>query len=334
VSYEKPAHDSRANYEQELIMPEASEAIKSTFIEIAETDPIIIACGDDRGITHESMKYLISQGLPAESAFGRIFGGLYGIANTLLIGIAVQHGPAAMRREMNGSFTHYAHELAAAAKEHKIYLVTHSSVTAEGNPTRLSLASNNPLGCARAEGHGVVNTLATSDPLVFEQARHESISLHGNTASNRHFDKLLHGIKAVTNELGEQPKNYSVSREIIMESGIPAMVVKDDHAPVGQVDHVFSLRTDKIADPDRAITQGTPFYGTDAVQGVRAIIKTKPHLQLDPMLLMDITTYDEVTTRAALAKSTGGHSYDPRLIKSYRYGDPAIAMDYLYSLYG
>lgn len=333
MTHEKPFSDNRANQEQELYMPEASEAIKSTFIEIGEKDPIIIACGDDRGSTPESIKYLISQGLPAESAFGRVFGGLYGVANAALIGIAVQHGPQAMRQEMNGSFTRFAEELAEGAKKHRIYLVTHSSETAEGNPARLSLASKNPLGCARAAAHGAVNTLAITDPLIIEQARHESHNLFGKTPSNSNFDKLTEGIETVTRELGDQPKDYSVSRESIMEAGIPAMVVSGDHAPVGHVDHVVNLRTDKISDPDLAIEKGIPFYSTDTVQGVRAIIKARPDLQLDPMLLMDIFVYDEVATKAALAKSTGGHAYDPTLIQSYRYGDPSRAMDYLYSLY-
>lgn len=314
-------------------MPEASEAIKSAFIEFAENAPIVIGCGDDRPNTPENIRYLISQGLPAETAFGHIFGGLYGIANATLIGVAVQHGPTAMRREMGGNFTRYSEDLGASAKQRGFYLLTHSSKSAEGNPTRLNLASKNPLGCARASAHGAINTLAFSDPLIFECARQESVSLYGETASNRQFDRITTGIETATRALGDEPKNYSISREDVMEAGIPAMVLDNDHAPVGHVDHVVNLRTDKISDPDIAINQRTPFYSTDLVHAVRAIVKTKPELQLDPLLLMDVLIYDEVATRAALAKSTGGHAYDPRLIKSYRYGDPAMAADYLYSLY-
>lgn len=310
-------------------MPEVGPAIAETFTDLKDSDPLVIGCGDDRAATEASLKYLTSQGIPVEAAFGRIFGGVYGLANAALITLAIQRGPVAMRQELGASFKDYAGRFAEAARPHNFYLLTHSSTDAEGDHAHLNEDSPNPLACARAVGLGPVNHLCGANQLVIAEAEAESVSLFGRTPSNRSFDRVISGVNAVRETLGD---DATISRGDVISTGLGAMVLDGAHALTGQVDHVVNLRTDKISNPSQANNRGVFYYDSDLTQAARIILKTKPDYQLDPLILLDVLILDEVATRAALAKSTGGQAYDPRLIRSYRYGDPTAALDYLASV--
>lgn len=314
------------DYQPAPVMPEVSPAIAETFKSIDERVPLIVGCGDDRGATPESIKYLTSQGFAAEPAFCRIFGGVYGIVNATLVATAIQHGPAAMRRELNGSLPGYAGRYAAQAGQHGFILATHSSVAAENNRAVLNFESGNMFGCARASVYGGINQLAQTDPTVINEAQAESASLFGDA---HNFAQVANGYGLLAAELGAAPKDFAISRHDVAAAGLQAMVLDGDHTAVGHVDHVVNLTPNQISDPTLANSRGLHYYDSDLVQAARIIRLTKPKLELDARLVLDVLLLDEAATRAALATKEGG---DPRLIKSYRHGDGHAALEYLKSL--
>ena len=334
MSYEFP--DERRQqyvmpeYEDKLMMPEISEARKTTFHRLEL--PVVLSCGDDREAKPESITELASLGLPVDRPFLRLFGGKYGAANILAVTTTAQYDPQYTRSKLGHDFHGLAEEVAGRAADLRVFMISHSSEGAERDPAKIHPELESPLGCARIAALGKVNQLSARDQLTIRVAEADSESLFGLSGQAAGFHELP-GAVAQSSHLyfGEQPQNYSISRKQV--AGSPVIVLAKDHAkPEAEgVIHVVNLKSDMVSDVSEAVAKGVYYYDSDVTIAAEVLMRSFPELGLDPRILLNVMLLDQAATRTALAASDGGPA-DPQRIPSQRYGDGRVALDYLSSL--
>ncbi len=314
-------------------VPEISEAIKVTFInlgEISPANPIAVGCGDDRPCAEESIDGLTARGLPLERPFVRIFGGKYGAANILLISAAAQHGIDTARQRLGTDYFEVADELAGRAAELGVVLMTHSARHAEGG-AELDTSSDRPIACAKAAALGKINHIGTANPLAIRVAGTDSEAILGDAHDSDGFGRLPSAISEMNMVyFGTKPEEFAVSRRAVVESGTAAMVLEGDHAPSEKTQHVYNLMPDKVSDVNEAIARGLHYYDSDLTTMAEILLRAYPELDLDPATLLQAMILDATATRLALASGDG--QADPRRIQAVRYGEADQALTYLSEL--
>lgn len=338
VSYELPRESapsaSTYEYEDELMMPEIDEARKSTFEN--RHYPTVLGCGDDRGITPESIKFLISQGLPMEHPYLRYFGGIFGVSRTVLVTIGAQYGRQRLAQAANGGYFGFTRQLAEGAREHGVYMISHSADGTEGGPREIRYDLGSDIACAYAAGMGGVSTLSARDQMAIRVAQFESQSCYGRTESNSNFGHIVKGNEIFMGLLGNDPAGFKITRRDLARTNTLGMMLHGGHAindpeEGNKVKHALNFTRDMVSNPLEANRLDVPYYDNDVTQVAELIIKTMPELQLDPAILLDAMMLDASATRKSLASLDG--PADPQRLESVRLGDPKEALEYLRSLY-
>jgi len=308
---------------EELDMKEVSDAVKVTFI--SRKGPVVLACGDDRGPTPESLGALAEQGLPIENAYMRCFGGIYGAARALLVGAVAQHGPEVID-ELGDNFLEAAVNVARQAAEQNVIMISHSAEGAEGSPLHLDEHSKSGLACAYAAGVGAVCNLSAFNELVIRNAEFEAASLFGSP-QDANTQRVVDANRLLADEVFGRDEPMSIKREDVISFHIPAMILEGSHAPSDKVKHVYNFEADKISDPNEANARKIPYYATDVTQLVEVLKKGFPQFDLDSDLLVNAIVLDVSATKAALAMLDG--QADPSRIESQRLGNPTEALAHL-----
>lgn len=310
-------------------MPEVSEAIKITFIN--RRDPILLACGDDRGFTPESAETLKKNDMPIDSAYLRLFGGKYGAARTLLVASTAQYGRKTAEELVRPGFLAYCDEVAQRAKEHGLVMISHSSEGAEGNPANLDTNAHTHIGCAYGAGIGAVSHLNAANPLSINTAKHESNTLFGRPPQFVNFDDLAVANKEASQAaFGDDYERFKITRQDLVATNTPVMVLKGDHAATEAAVHVLNMTTDQVSDANEAVARGLHYYDNDIVQVAEVLMKSFSELRLDPEILLNTMILDAAATRTALASGDG--PADPTRIATQRLGSGQEALNYLSAL--
>lgn len=328
MSFEKEYKRSQ-ELEYRYTMPEINEEIKSTFTKIEY--PIVLGCGDDRGCTGESTATLTDLGLPVHRAFARLFGGKFGAANILAVAATAQHGPDFVKRGLGTDFYALSEELSRRAKQHGVYMLSHSAESNEDNPIHLNKNSEKAVGCARIAALGQVNDIAANNQLAIRVGESDAEAIFGNLDTTTSFPELAEKFAQTSNLFfGDNPKSFAVAREKIIKTNTQAMVLKGSHAPSEQAKHVINLEWDELSDANEAAARRIYYYNNDVVVVAATLIKSYPELELDPNILINTMLLDAAATRTALAAADGAP--DPQRIESLRNGDGREALAFLYSL--
>lgn len=315
--------------EYRYAMPEVSEEIKNTFTKIEY--PLVLGCGDDRGCTDESAAALTALGLPMDRAFARLFGGKFGAANILAVAATAQHGPDFVQHRLGTDFYALSEELSQRAKQHGVYMLTHSAQSNEDNPAQINRNSEKAVGCARIAALGQVNDIAANNQLAIRVGEADAEAIFGNLETTISFPELAEKFAQTSNLFyGDNPKSFAIDRGVIIKTNTQAMVLKGSHARSEQAKHVINLEWDELSDANEASARQIYYYNNDVVVVAAALIKSYPELELDPNILINTMLLDAAATRTALAAGDG--TPDPQRIESLRNGGGREALTYLHSL--
>jgi hypothetical protein len=316
-------------YEDNQMMPEINQVLKNTFSNLEF--PVVLSCGDDRGVSQESLDTLVARGLPMDRPFLRLFGGKYGATNILAVATTAQYGLDFAKAKLGSDFHSLADEVANRAADLNVYMVSHSSQGAENSPAEVDILSDGPLGCARIAALGKVNQLSAKDQLSIRVAEADSAAIFSISGQKAGFHKLP-GAFATASHIyfGENPQSYAISRKEVADS--PVMILVRNHAGPEKdgVIHVVNLQKDKLSDVNEAVARGSHYYDSDVTIVAETLMRSFPELRLDPQILLNVMLLDQAATRSALAGGDG--PADPQRIPSYRYGDGQEALSYLSSL--
>jgi hypothetical protein len=326
LSFEESYYRHTSEERKDVEMKEVSEAIKATFIK--REGPVVLACGDDRGLTEESLTAMKEAGLPIEDAYLRIYGGIYGATRALLVAATAQHGREAIYR-IGDNFIEASAITAKRASEQDVIMITHSAESAENNPAHINEHSHAGLGCAYATGIGKVSNLTAYDQLIIRSAEYEATSVFG-TPQDDSVQRLVRANRILVEDVFGKDEPMSISRRDVIGQKVPAMILEGSHASTDKVVHVLNFSEDLISDPREANIRGVHYYDTDVVQLAEVLIKAWPELELDAELLVNAIILDAAATRAALAAADG--PADPQRIESLRLGDAHQAIAHLTSL--
>lgn len=318
---------AEVEHQPEITTPEISPERAATYEDRDPNKTYLYECGDDRGITDASAEKL-AQELGVETyAMLRGFGGLYGVARTLGVAIAVQYGPEALQA-YGGNFKEFAIETKNRVEAtSKVKLVAHSADGNEGNSAELNPDSTEGIGCAYCAALGGVCGLCQSKSPLMPLANSEQTALFGD---NSLVEPVAAGNEAFEQHFfGAEGKNFAITRNDLIEDDVPAPILAGKHEKAAKVVVVENFHVDKVSDPNRAIEAGVPFYDNDVTATAEMLIKAYPELQLSPTILLAVMDQDIRAVRAALADHEGLGAEDMKL---ERQGDPKAAIAYLESL--
>jgi len=317
---------------EDVFIPEADEEIVSTLRRRPE-GWVLLACGDDRGISKGSSEHLKGEGLPADRPYLRYFGGPYGVARVSQVAAVAQYGPAILKElDPNKDFVLYSAEFSRLAEKNTEVIATaHSAVKNELDDSTLNPRSSAPLACAYALNIGEVSYIGGFNGDVRRLAAAEYAALFGPHSDPEKVEEASDASREVSvNEFGKSPREFSVTRSDLLSTGVTTMLVEGEHARSMDTFLLANFSVDKLSDPNAAQEIGRPYYGIDFTQTAEVIMKSLPKLKLDPEILFATMMLDVAATRAALAAHDG--TANPERISLVRYGEPEEALDYLRSL--
>lgn len=321
--------------ETETLIPEISPERAATYEDRDPNKVYLFECGDDRGITDESAEKLAQELGVEKYAMLRGFGGLFGVARTLGVAVAIQYGPEALKA-YGGDLEQFAMDLKSRVEStSNVKLVAHSAEANEDNATQLNPASEKGIGCAYCAAMGGVCGLCQADSPLIPLARTEQAALFGDDSL---VDQVSQGNSAFEQHFfPTQGKNFAITRSSLIKSDVPTLILAGQHENASsernrrdkKIVVVENFQTDKVSNPNRAIEAGVPFYNNDVTATAEMLIKAYPELKLSPAILLAVMDQDIRAVRAALADHEGLNAEDLPLERN---GDPKAAISYLESL--
>lgn len=317
---------------RDILIPEADEEIVATLRDRPE-GPVLLGCGDDRGLSPESTSRLEAADLPANRPYLRYFGGVYGVARVSMVAASTQQGPGILKLiTPEKGFVEFSSEFGRLSEEtSQVIPVAHSATDNELDEADLNPRSTTALGCAYAFNIGQVAYIAGHDKTIQRLSAEEFRALFGPFADEGWIETVAEGNRHFAEaEFGREPKNFSITRSDLLSSGTPAMILEGEHAKSQDTFLLANFSTNKLSDPQAAQEISRPYYGIDFTQTAEVIMRSMPELKLDPRVLMATMTLDVCATRAALAAHDG--PANPKRIPIVSFGDPEAALDYLQKL--
>ncbi len=289
-----------------------------------------MGCGDDRGLTPESLATL-SERYGTEAEQVRCYGGIFGIARNVAA-VLYAHGRNEAVDKF-GNFMQLAEFVRDAFTEVQPTIIpsTHSADSNEGSPTDFAVDSEQSVGCLYAAGIKLVTeynadgTIATAagDEINRMAAGDASSPLQAVvTANQRVLDKFF---------AGDGP---AISRGDMHELGVPIGILAGAHGSIrgDEVKAVLNFKPDKVSSATIANVSGEPFYCNDVtivaslIAGI--VARMSPDCMLDANKLLSTIIEDIAATREALAQhdpaDVGLHVHD-LIVERYGSYDEAVA---------
>lgn len=315
---------------RDILIEEADEEIIGTLKDRPE-GLVLLGCGDDRGITRKSAAALEHLGFPGKDPYIRYFGGAYGLARVALVAEAMQYGTKRLKELMHHEdFAHYSAVLSNRAQRNAQVIPTaHSSAKNEQNKAGLNSDSTHPIACAYAFNVGEITYIAGRNKSVQKLTEREYAALIGPFADAQHIEMAAEANRDFAAlVLGKRARDFSINRTELLTAGVPAMILRGEHAPSAETFLLANFSADKLTDPNAALEIGRPYYAIDFTQTAETIMKSRPEIQYDPEILFATMLLDVCATRAALAAHEGGPARPDR-IHLVSYGDTEAAVQYL-----